>query len=75
MEDARDYEAAKRRKMIKPAGMLVDLDWKKKPMPFDSPVQIRFSEDQAANTIKQTGFRIESVRDARRYNYIITAKP
>jgi hypothetical protein len=61
LEDARDYEAAKRRKMIKPAGMLVDLDWKKKPMPFDSPVQISFSEDQAANIIKQAGFRIESV--------------
>jgi len=63
------------KRMIKPAGMLVNLDWKKKPMPFGPPVQIRFSEEQAANLIKQVGFRIESVRDAGRYHYIITAKP
>jgi ubiquinone/menaquinone biosynthesis C-methylase UbiE len=63
------------RRMVKPAGMLVNLDWKKKPMPFGPPVQIRFSEEQAANLIKQTGFRVESVRDAGRYHYIITAKP
>jgi len=63
------------KRMIKPAGMLVNLDWKKKPMSFGPPVRIRFSEEQAANLIKQAGFRIESVRDAGRYHYIITAKP
>ncbi len=63
------------KRMIKPAGMLVNLDWKKKPMPFGPPVQIRFSEEQAANLIKQAGFIVKSVRDAGRYHYIITAKP
>jgi hypothetical protein len=43
-------------------------------MPFGPPMQIRFSEEQAANLIKQVGFRIESVRDAGRYHYIITVK-
>jgi ubiquinone/menaquinone biosynthesis C-methylase UbiE len=61
--------------MLKPSGRLVDLDWKKKPMVFGPPLQIRFSEEQASNLIKQASFRIESVRDAGRYHYIITAKP
>jgi ubiquinone/menaquinone biosynthesis C-methylase UbiE len=63
------------RRMVKPAGMLVNLDWKKKPMPFGPPVQIRFSEEQAANLIKQAGFTIESVKDLGRNFYIVTAKP
>jgi len=63
------------KKMLKPSGTLVNLDWKKKPMLFGPPVHIRFSEEQASNLIKQAGFRIESVRDAGRYHYIITAKP
>jgi ubiquinone/menaquinone biosynthesis C-methylase UbiE len=61
--------------MLKPDGKLVNLDWKKKPMAFGPPFQIRFSEEQASNLIKQAGFRIESVRDAGRYHYIGTAKP
>jgi ubiquinone/menaquinone biosynthesis C-methylase UbiE len=63
------------KKMIKPAGTLVNLDWKKKPMPFGPPMQIRFSEEQAANLIKQAGFTIESVKDLGRNFYIVTAKP
>ena len=61
--------------MLKPAGTLVDLDWKKKSTMFGPPVRIRFSEEQAANLIKQAGFTIESVRDAGRNFYIVTAKP
>jgi ubiquinone/menaquinone biosynthesis C-methylase UbiE len=61
--------------MLSPAGRLVNLDWKKKSTMFGPPLRIRFSEEQAANLIKQAGFRVESVRDAGRYHYIITAKP
>jgi len=72
-DPAKVLQNAKR--MIQPAGKLVNLDWKKKLMPFGPPVQIRFSEEQAANLIKQADFRIESIRDAGRYHYVITAKP
>jgi len=41
--------------MIKPAGMLLNLDWKKKPIPFGPPVQIKVSEEQAANLINHAG--------------------
>ena len=63
------------KRMLKPSGTLVDLYWKKKRTAFGPPLQIRFSEEQAANLIKATGFRIESVRDAGHNFYIVTAKP
>jgi ubiquinone/menaquinone biosynthesis C-methylase UbiE len=72
-DPARVLRNAKR--MFKPSGTLVDLDWKKKLMAFGPPVRIRFSEEQAANLIKAAGFTIKSVRDAGRNFYVITAKP
>jgi len=59
--------------MLKPAGKLVNLDWKKKPMLFGPPLRIRFSEEQAAELIKTAGFTIESVKSAGLNFYIITA--
>jgi ubiquinone/menaquinone biosynthesis C-methylase UbiE len=63
------------KRMLKPAGKLVDLDWKKKSAVFGPPVRIRFSEEHAANLIKQAGFTIESIKDAGRNFYIVMAKP
>jgi len=63
------------KRMLKPAGTLVDLDWKKKPTVFGPPVRIRFSEEQAASLIKAAGFTIEDVKAAGRNFYIVTAKP
>ena len=61
--------------MLKPSGKLVNSDWKKKPTAFGPPLQIRFSEEHAANLIKQAGFTIESVKDLESDFYIVTAKP
>jgi ubiquinone/menaquinone biosynthesis C-methylase UbiE len=63
------------KRMLKPAGTLVDLDWKKKLTVLGPPVRIRFSEEQAASLIKAAGFTIESVKAAGRNFYIVTAKP
>jgi ubiquinone/menaquinone biosynthesis C-methylase UbiE len=63
------------KRMVKPSGRLVDLDWKKKQMEIGPPVRIRFSEEQAQELIKNAGFKVESVRDAGRDHYIIMAKP
>ncbi len=62
------------KQMLKPAGKLVNLDWKKKPTMFGPPLHIRFSEEQAADLIKAAGFTIESVKSAGRNFYIITAR-
>ncbi len=63
------------KRMVKPDGKLVNLDWKKKRTVFGPPLQIRFSEEQAQNLIKQAGFTIESVKDAGSNFYMVTAKP
>jgi ubiquinone/menaquinone biosynthesis C-methylase UbiE len=63
------------KRMIKPDGTLINLDWKKKRMAFGPPLQIRFSEEQAQALIKKAGFKIESVKDAGSNFYLITAKP
>jgi ubiquinone/menaquinone biosynthesis C-methylase UbiE len=63
------------KRMLKPTGTLVDLDWKKKPTLLGPPVRIRFSEEQAAGLIKAAGFTVESVKSAGRNFYIVTAKP
>ena len=63
------------KRMLKPSGRLVDLDWKKKQTEIGPPVRIRFSEEQAQRLIKNAGFNVESVRDAGRDHYVVVAKP
>jgi ubiquinone/menaquinone biosynthesis C-methylase UbiE len=63
------------REMVKPSGMVVDLDWKKLDMPFGPPVAIRFSEQHAADLMRTAGLTVTDVRDAGTYHYVITAKP
>jgi ubiquinone/menaquinone biosynthesis C-methylase UbiE len=63
------------REMVKPSGMLIDLDWKKQEMAFGPPLRIRFSEVHASSLIGKAGFQIVNVRPAGSYHYIVTAKP
>jgi ubiquinone/menaquinone biosynthesis C-methylase UbiE len=63
------------KQMLKPSGKLVDLDWKKKQTAYGPPLRIRFSEEQARELIETAGFKVESVRDAGRNHYVVTAKP
>jgi ubiquinone/menaquinone biosynthesis C-methylase UbiE len=63
------------KKMIKPSGILVDLDWKKVPMEIGPPLRIRFSKEKAIQLIQQTGFKIIDVREVGPYHYLIRAKP
>lgn len=66
---------ANARKMIKPEGRLVDLDWKKEPMEIGPPLRIRFSEEQATKLITKAGFRIASVESLGHLNYLVVAQP
>ncbi len=63
------------RRMLKPSGIVVDLDWKKKQMAFGPPVQIRFSEEQASAMMEKAGFVVRSVRDIGPYHYLVVAQP
>jgi ubiquinone/menaquinone biosynthesis C-methylase UbiE len=59
--------------MLKPAGRLVDLDWKKELTGFGPPLEIRFSEEQASNLIREAGFKVEQAERAGPFHYIIIA--
>jgi ubiquinone/menaquinone biosynthesis C-methylase UbiE len=61
------------KRMLKPNGRLVDLDWKREPMELGPRMQKRFSVDYSARLINNAGFRIENIKDAGRYHYMITA--
>jgi ubiquinone/menaquinone biosynthesis C-methylase UbiE len=63
------------RKMVKPAGRLVNLDWKKEPMKLGPPVEIRFSQETASRLIEAAGFIVETIKGSGDYHYIIIAKP
>jgi ubiquinone/menaquinone biosynthesis C-methylase UbiE len=62
------------KKMLKPAGRLVDLDWKKQQMPFGPPFKIRFSEQDAMGLMKTSGFTVTGAKDAGPHHYVVTAK-
>lgn len=62
------------KKMIKPTGTLVDLDWKKQQMQFGPPFKIRFSEQDAQGLLKITGFKVTKVQDAGPHHYVVEAK-
>ena len=61
------------RKMLKAAGRVVDLDWKKEPMDIGPPLQIRFDEKQARALMEQAGFKIDSARNSGPFQYIVVA--
>ena len=63
------------KRMLKPAGRLINLDWKKEPMELGPPLRIRFSEEEAGRLIKEASFRIEAIKEAGPYHCIIVAKP
>jgi len=63
------------RRMLKPSGKLVDLDWKKEPTERGPPLKIRFSEEEAARRIIKAGFKIKIRRDSGPYHYLIIAMP
>jgi ubiquinone/menaquinone biosynthesis C-methylase UbiE len=62
------------RAMLKPDGILVDLDWKKRIMEFGPPFEKRFSEERAVGLIEGAGFSVKLVRDSGVYHYLILAK-
>lgn len=70
-DPARVIRNAKR--MLRPSGLLVDLDWKDQPMTFGPPLEKRFSIAKARQLIESAGFHVASVEEAGPYHYIIIA--
>jgi ubiquinone/menaquinone biosynthesis C-methylase UbiE len=62
------------RKMLKPSGRLINLDWKKEPMVLGPPLRIRFSKEQALRLLTEANFKIEHLSDTGSYHYLVIAK-
>lgn len=78
--DLHDFQDAAKvlenaRRMIKPTGRLVNLDWKKIEMAFGPPLAKRFDEAKAKTLIEAAGFSVETITDSGAYHYLITARP
>jgi len=58
---------------LKKDGRLINLDWKKESTPFGPPVDIRFSESEAASLIERAGFNVVSIQDSGPSHYVIVA--
>ncbi len=58
---------------LKKDGRLINLDWKKESTPFGPPVDIRFSESEAASLIERAGFNVASIKDSGPYHYVVVA--
>lgn len=63
------------RQMIKPNGLLVDLDWKKIDIPCGPPLAIKFSEEYVAGLMSSAGFTATEKCDVGPYHYVVVAKP
>jgi len=81
LHDFSDQGAALRNAMtaLKPGGRLANLDWKKEETMRNGellgpPVEIRFSEEEAAGMIHEAGFTIESIAPSGAYHYLILAR-
>jgi ubiquinone/menaquinone biosynthesis C-methylase UbiE len=61
------------KRALKEDGKLVNVDWKKESTPFGPPVNIRFSESEAASLIESAGFNVVSIQDSGPFHYVIVA--
>jgi ubiquinone/menaquinone biosynthesis C-methylase UbiE len=61
--------------MVKPDGVLADLDWKKEEIPFVPPVSVKFSEEYASKLLQAQGFNATKIASVGAYHYLVVAKP
>jgi len=77
LHDFSDPSAALRnaRAILKPDGLLANLDWKKEPTEFGPPLEVRLDEAAAARLISAAGFRVDPAVEPGPGLYLITARP
>jgi ubiquinone/menaquinone biosynthesis C-methylase UbiE len=66
---------ANAKRILKPGGKLIDLDWKKEDLPVGPPSRIKFDPAYAAKLIREAGFMVLSIEASGLYHYLITATP
>jgi ubiquinone/menaquinone biosynthesis C-methylase UbiE len=63
------------RRMIKNDGVLVNLDWKNKPLPLGPPLEKKFSTQKTMSLIEDAGFQVTDFSDKHKYLYMVIARP
>ncbi|MFH0848776.1 MAG: methyltransferase domain-containing protein [archaeon] len=66
---------ANAKRMLKPQGRLVNLDWKKESTELGPPRQIRFSQEEVTQLIEKIGFTLEISKEVGPYHYLMVARP
>ncbi len=63
------------KRMAAPGGRIVDVDWRKEPLPIGPPAAKKFGTEHAASLMAEAGLRVTGVTDLEPYHYMITAVP
>lgn len=63
------------KKMAAPGGLIVDLDWKKEPLPLGPPTEKKFDTEYVVSLMAKAGIRVTAIADSGPYHYIVTAVP
>lgn len=53
--------------MVTPDGVIVDLDWRKEPLPFGPPTGKKFSTEHAAALMAEAGLEVRMIEDSGPY--------
>ncbi|MDN7012603.1 class I SAM-dependent methyltransferase [Methanoculleus sp. FWC-SCC3] len=62
-------------RMVSGSGVIVDVDWKKEPLPLGPPTAKKFSLEYAAALMVEAGLRVTAVAESGPYHYTVTAVP
>ncbi|WP_054848023.1 methyltransferase domain-containing protein [Methanoculleus chikugoensis] len=60
-------------RMVSGSGLIVDMDWKKEPLPLGPPPGKKFSPEHAAALMTEAGLEVRAVAESGPYHYIVTA--
>lgn len=60
--------------MLKPAGRLINLDWKKEPTEMGPPLDIRFTIEKASTLIRDAGLVVTGIGESGKMQYFIEAR-
>ncbi|MCK9306608.1 MAG: class I SAM-dependent methyltransferase [Methanoculleus sp.] len=66
---------ANAKRMALDTGVIVDVDWKKEPLPLGPPLAKKFSTEHAVSLMAEAGLLVTTVAESGPYHYIITAVP
>lgn len=63
------------REIVKPDGLVADLDWKKTEIPIGPPLRIKFSEQQVEELMRLHDLQVQETLDVGPYHYLVVARP